>query len=219
VAPTAPELEAGVSCDAAVYDQLWDAIIAFFSSRDISIAKQNKAAGTVTTEVRLIEAGADPEGLVALGQIVSTAHRVRQSLKPSEFTGSGNINYVRANGTITGSKVIAESAVEDTADASYRVSIAFVVLLTRSGNAVNTKIDIVLKPDGQVELINGWAWTRGDDSETVSAIPTVVARLRNRVDVKRVDPTPLSMGVFEQAFMQFVRQRFAYEPLLPMDKN
>ncbi len=206
IAPEERDFERSIDFDGVEYNRVWEVIIGFFASRQISIDTIEKDSGIVVAK-KMISDRSDAEAIADLGIVKSRVRKVKQWLKPSQFAGSANYWVVQSTGTVTESKPIEGTQVESEEMPSFRVAVAFNVFVERfAGGRLRTTINTSMETTQEVELYNGWAWSGKNDSNSVANTSEIIQRLRPHLPPSRVVPRARSKGLFEKAFLDHLRK-------------
>lgn len=208
LAPEPITVENSAEFQEGSFDRVWESVIAFFASEQISIDTVEKDSGIIVAR-KLLTATSVGDGLADLGQVRTRRVVRKQWLKPSGFAGSLNPSYVEATGTVTKEEDLAETAVEDVRSAFYKATVAFNVFVERfADNRVRMVVNVNLEAAEVLPLWSGWYWRPGLSSSTPGTESQIAGGLGAiGVTPALVDGEPVSTGRLEAALLNFVASR------------
>ena len=203
----AAEVDRAMTFDAGTFDQVWESVISFFASRQISIETVEKESGIIVAK-KTLTASSDGDGIADLGSIETERAFVKQWLEPSQFEGSLNPATVRATGKITRQEIVAESVVRSTRPAAYRVAVSFNVFVARfSETEIRVTMNVSMDPLAPVKLYNRWYWNTTLSSDTLGDEATIVRGIAAAGGSPvEVEVHPVTTGSLEGLFLEYLRR-------------
>jgi hypothetical protein len=208
VADSPVEIERSVTFAHGSFDRVWESVISFFATQQISIETVEKESGIIVAK-RMLMASSNGEGIVSLGTIKSERSLLKQKLEPVQFEGSANASIVRSTGRIMREETIKPSIARSSRRASYQVAVSFNVFVARfSETEVRLTINTSISPAEPLKLWCGWYW-RPDLREDVPGDEATIAMglASSGVPPQLVEASPVSNGTLEKALLDYVRQR------------
>ena len=134
----------------APYDQCWEAVVAFFAEKNITIHTIEKASGIIAAQ-RIYADVLHASEIVLPGVVITRTFHITQKKRPDGFVGSANPAYVREYGKVVEEKRELLSTTES--PASYRVTMKFNVFArTTEAQEVLVSINIQYDP---VDALHG----------------------------------------------------------------
>lgn len=205
-APATCEVANSRAFEGVTFDKMWEAIIAFFASRQISIETLEKESGIVVAK-KMLTMGSEGEGIVKLGDVTTKRQIVKQWLEPSQFQGSAVPSVVRATGRITKQEPVSGSAVTTVMPADCRAAVAFNVFVTRFAQAkLKVTMNVEVSTVDALQLYNGQIWRDYLDEAPLASAQQIINELRNSIQPTAVNPRPVTTGVLERAFFDHIEQ-------------
>jgi hypothetical protein len=204
----ATEAERSVVFPRESFDRVWESVISFFATQQISIETVEKESGIIVAK-KILTARSDGGGIAALGTVQTERSLLKQSMEPSRFEGSANASFVRATGRVTAQETVASSICRSSRGASYQVAVSFNVFVARfSETEVRVTINVNMTPVEPLQLWRGWYW-RPELSTSVpgdeSSIATGLAACG--VSPVKVEASPVTTGALERSLFDHLRQQ------------
>jgi hypothetical protein len=184
------------------YDRVWEAIISFFATRQISIDTLEKESGIVVAK-RMVGTTEEAFRLVSPGTLVTSIWKMKQSVQPSHFNGSLNPEHVFRTGRVLGETRVGDiKKIESIAQ--FRMRVGFNVFVRRFGEkGVSVQINASFDPVSDLELVNGWCGYWHEEYQAPMDMLTVLSAMK-QVSKAKAQVSPRSTGEFEGDFIRAV---------------
>jgi hypothetical protein len=207
--PAAPvEVERTAVFPRGTFDRVWESVISFFATQQISIETVEKESGIIVAR-RMLMASTDGAGMAALGMIETERALLKQTMEPTQFAGSANSSIVRATGRIAKQEVVASSVVRTSQGASYQVAVSFNVFVSRfSETELRVTINTSMTPGEPLRLWCGWYWVPELSTDTPGGEAVMAAGLASQgMPPTVVEARPVSNGSLEESLLAYLKQQ------------
>lgn len=207
-APAVVDLERSANFPAGSFDRVWESVIAFFSTRQISIETVEKESGIIVAK-QMLTASSDGGGIALLGTVSTERAILKQTMTPSQFGGSANPSIVMATGTVSKQELVQRSLTTSTKPAMYQVAVSFNVFVSRFSEAeLKVTINSTINPAERLQIWNGWYWAPSLSSDTPGSEDEIARSLMvHHVQPTLVEAKPVSAGTLEKALIEHLRSQ------------
>lgn len=207
--PAAPvEVERSAVFPRGRFDQVWESVISFFATQQISIETVEKESGIIVAK-RMLMASSDATGMASLGMLETERSLLKQTMEPAQFEGSANASVVRASGRVTKQETVASSVAQTSRVASYQVAVSFNVFVSRfSETELRVTINTSMTPSESLKLWCGWYWRPELNTETPGDEAAIAVGLAScGVSPVAVEAKPVSNGVLEKSLFEYLKRQ------------